>query len=76
MKLANHQYSNNHHGDNYFRQQILKLKCEGLPGGPVVKTSSPNASNPSSVPDWGAKNPHAACPKIQSIKRNQYCNNQ
>ena len=31
VKLANHQYSNNHHSDNYFRQWILKLKCEGLP---------------------------------------------
>ena len=34
-----------------------------FPGGPVVKTSPSNAGGVGSIPDWGAKIPHASGPK-------------
>ena len=43
-----------------------------FPGGPVVKTSPPNAGSASSIPGRGAKIPHASWPK--NIKQKQYCN--
>ena len=45
-----------------------------FPGGPVVKTSPSNAEGAGSIPDQGAKIPHASWPKNQNIKQKQYCN--
>ena len=45
-----------------------------FPGGPVVKTLPFNAGGAGSIPDWGAKIPHALRPKNQNIKQKQYCN--
>ena len=42
--------------------------------GLVVKTSPSNARGNSSIPDQGAKIPHASGPKNQNIKQKQYCN--
>ena len=33
-----------------------------------------NVGSLSSIPDWGAKTPHASRPKDQTIKQKQYCN--
>ena len=40
-----------------------------FPGGPVFKTSASNAGGEGSIPDLGAKIPHASEPKKQSIKQ-------
>ena len=40
-----------------------------FPGGPVVKTLPSNAGGMDSIPDWGAKIPHALQPKNQHIKQ-------
>ena len=53
--------------------QIKKGHNRDLPGGPVVKTSPPNAGVWGSVPDRGAKIPDALWPKIQNIKQKEYC---
>ena len=45
-----------------------------FPGGRVVKTSPSNAGGVGSIPDRGAKIPHASWPKKQNIKQKQYCN--
>ena len=45
----------------------------GLPGGPVVKTSS-DAGTVGPIPGQGAKIPHASGPKKQNMKQKQYCN--
>ena len=44
-----------------------------LPGGLVVGTSLSNAGGVGSIPDLGAKIPHALGPKNQNIKQKQYC---
>ena len=46
---------------------------EGLPCGPVVKTSPSSAVSVGSVPGWGAKIPHAFQPKNQNTEQKQYC---
>ena len=44
------------------------------PGSPVVKTLSSHAGGAGSIPDGGAKIPHAFWPKNENIKQNQYRN--
>ena len=39
-----------------------------FPGGPVVKTSLPNARGMGSIPGWGARIPHAFRPENQNTK--------
>ena len=48
--------------------------CVGghFPGGPVVKTLPPIAGGGGSIPDWGAKVPHATWSKKK--KQKHYCN--
>ena len=41
----------------------------GSPGGPVVKTSSSNAGDVSSIPIQAAKVPHDLWPKNQGMKQ-------
>ena len=53
--------------------QIKKGHNRDFPGGPVVKTSPPNAGVLGSVPGWGAKIPDALWPKNQNIKQKEYC---
>ena len=51
--------------------------CVGghFPGGPVVKTLPPIAGDGDSIPDWGAKVPHASWSKKKKKKKqNHYCN--
>ena len=38
-------------------------KSRDFPGGPVVKTSPPNARCAGSISGWGTKIPHALWPK-------------
>jgi len=40
----------------------------------VVKTSPPSAEGSGSIPDWGAKIPHALGSKNQNINQKRYCN--
>ena len=40
-----------------------RLKRRGFPGGPAVKTSSPNAGGKGLIPGRGAKIPQASGPK-------------
>ena len=51
----------------------LKWQARDFPGGPVVKTLPSNAGCVGSIPDPGAKIPHALGPKNQNIKQKQYC---
>ena len=53
--------------------QIKKGHNRDFPGGPVVKTSPPNAGVLGSVPGRGAKIPDALWPKNQNIKQKEYC---
>ena len=47
---------------------------EGLPGGPMVKTSPSSAEGVDSIPGQGARIPHASWPKNQkNIKQKQCC---
>ena len=45
-----------------------------FPGAPVVKTSPSNARGVGSIPNWGAKTPHALQPTNQNMKQKPYCN--
>ena len=38
-------------------------KCQDIPGPPVAETSLSSAGAVGSIPDWGAKIPHASQPK-------------
>ena len=51
-----------------------KLGDRDFPGSPVVKTSPSNAEGVGSIPDQGAKIPHASGPKNQITKQKQYFN--
>ena len=42
-----------------------------FPGGPVVKTSLPNAESAGSIPDQGTRSPRAMWPKNQKMKQKQ-----
>ena len=42
-----------------------------FPGGPVVKTSPSKAGGAGSIPDRGAKIPHASWPKKKNKKQKQ-----
>ena len=53
---------------------IQEFHCRDFPGGPVVKTSPSSAGGVGSIPDRGAKIPHAPRPKNQNRKQKQYCN--
>ena len=55
------------------RSNPSKNQCWDLSSGPVVNSPS-NAGSLSSIPDWGAKTPHASGLKDQMIKQKQYCN--
>ena len=43
-----------------------KKNCEGLPDGPEMKASPPNAGSVGLIPCWGAKILHASGKKIQT----------
>ena len=45
------------------------MACQNFPGCPVVKTSASNVGSEGSIPDQGAKIPHALWPKNQNIKQ-------
>ena len=53
-----------------------KENLQDFPGGTVVKILPSNAGSMGSIPDQGAKIPHALWPKKkkQNIKHKQYCN--
>jgi len=53
--------------------QLWKTWVLGLPGAPVVRTSSSKAGDMGSIPGEGAKIPHASWPKNWNIKQKQYC---
>ena len=55
------------------RSNPSKSQFWDLSSGPVVNSPS-NAGSLSSIPDWGAKTPHASGPKDQTVKQKQYCN--
>ena len=59
-----------------FSNHVLNVQqlLQGLPGGPVVKTSPSNAGGAGSIPGPGAKIPRAIGPKNQNIKQKQCCN--
>ena len=52
----------------------IKSMYWDLPGGLVVKSLPFSAEDTGSIPDWGAKIPHASQPKNQNIKQMQQCN--
>ena len=47
-------------------QEDAKASWRDFPGGPLVKTSPPNAGSAGSIPGWGAKIPQALWPKNQN----------
>ena len=49
----------------------IKSMYWDLPGGLVVKSLPFSAEDAGSIPDWGAKIPHASQPKNQNIKQMQ-----
>ena len=51
------------------------MACQNFPGGPVVKTSPSNVGSEGSIPDQGAKIPHALWPKNQNIKQKHIVTN-
>ena len=54
---------------------IFKIhSSKDFPGGPVVETPPFSSGYMVSVPDQGAKIPHAWRPKNQNIKQKQYYN--
>ena len=63
-------------------QILIHSRCSDLEislfrdfsSGPVVKTLPSPAESVGSIPDQGAKTPHALGPKNQDLKQKQYCN--
>ena len=57
------------------RKRRLKRKylVQDFPVGPVVNIPPPNERDVGSIPDQGAKIPHASQPKNQNIKQKCYC---
>ena len=53
---------------------LLMLVNRDFPGAPVVKTLPSKERTSGSIPGWGAKIPHAWCPRNQNIKQKQHCN--
>ena len=51
------------------------MACQNFPGCPVVKTSPSNVGSEGSIPDQGAKIPHALWPKNQNIKQKHVVTN-
>ena len=52
---------------------IIKIFWD-FSSSPVVKTLPSPAESVGSIPDQGAKTPHALGPKNQDLKQKQYCN--
>ena len=52
----------------------IKYTNRDFPGGPVVKTSPPNAGVTGSISGQGAKIPHASQSKNPNVKQKRYCN--
>ena len=53
---------------------LLMLVNRDFPDAPVVKTLPSKERTSGSIPGWGAKIPHAWCPRNQNIKQKQHCN--
>ena len=51
----------------------IKYTNRDFPGGPVVKTSPPNAGVTGSISGQGAKIPHASQSKNPNVKQKRYC---
>ena len=52
-------------------QEDAKASWRDFPGGPLVKTSPPNAGSAGSIPGQGGKIPHASRPKKPKHKKKE-----